>query len=195
MSKVSLKSGALLAPLPVVLVGCGTVEKPNALTVAWTGIVNSDPPMTYVSVRPSRYSHRLIEESGEFTINLPSGNMTRTLDSCGVLTGAKVDKFKKFSLEAVKGTKVEAPIIANCPVSLECKVSQKLSLGSHDMFLATIEAVIVDEELIDEKGKLRLDKAHLVCYSHGDYIALGKKIGSFGYSVRKHRTKKDGKKK
>lgn len=187
MGKTVLKSSTVMGPLPVVLVGCGTVDEPNVMTAAWTGIINSDPPMAYVSVRPSRRSHELIEKTGEFTLNPVSSDMVRILDSCGVLTGAKVDKFKKFSLTPLAGTKVGAPLVEQSPIGLECKVTQKLSLGSHDMYLATIEALVADDGLIDEKGKLRLEKAKLVVYSHGDYMALGRKLGSFGFSVRKHK--------
>lgn len=196
MSKVIWKPGTLLSPLPAVFVGCGDMEKPNLITVAWTGIINSDPAMTYVSIRPSRHSHKLIEESGEFTINLASCAMARKLDQCGVYTGAKVDKFKKFNLTPIKSVNLNAPIIDESPLSLECKVRQKLSLGSHDMFLAEILSVDVEDSLINDKGKLCLEKANLLAYSHGDYLALGRKIGSFGYSVKKrnHHTKNGGKK-
>ena len=187
MGKTIMKSSTVMGPLPVVLVGCGTVEEPNVMTAAWTGIVNSDPPMAYVSVRPSRYSHDLMEKTGEFTLNPVSSAMVRTLDSCGVLTGAKVDKFKKFSLTPIAGTKVGAPLVEQAPLGLECRIARKIPLGSHDMYLATIEALVVDDELIDEKGKLRLEKAKLIAYSHGDYMALGRKLGSFGFSVRNHK--------
>lgn len=185
MSKVVWKPAALLAPVPAVFVSCGTVDKPNVLTVAWTGIVCSDPTMTYISVRPKRYSYNIIKESGEFVINLASRSMCRALDTCGVLTGAKVDKFKKCSLTAQKASVVSAPLIKESPLSLECKVDRIIELGTHDMFLARVEAVDVDEGLIDENGKLCLSRAGLVAYSHGDYLELGKKLGSFGYSVRK----------
>lgn len=188
MSKVAWKGGTLLAPVPAVMVSCGTMEKANVLTVAWTGIVNSTPPKTYISVRPSRYSYEIIKESREFVINLTPSNLVRACDSCGVLTGAKVDKFKKFGLVKEKGQEVEVPLIGQSPLSLECRVTDVIPMGSHDMFLADIVAVDIDETLIDEDGKLHLDRAKLTAYAHGEYFALGKKIGSFGFSVKKKRT-------
>lgn len=177
-----------MAPVPAVMVSCGTMEKPNVLTVAWTGIVNSTPPKTYISVRSSRYSYEIIKESREFVINLTPSDLVRACDSCGVLTGAKVDKFKKFGLVKEKGQEVEAPLIGQSPLSLECRVTDVIPMGSHDMFLADIVAVDIDETLIDEEGKLHLDRAKLTAYAHGEYFALGKKIGSFGFSVKKKRT-------
>lgn len=190
MSKTSWKGTTLLAPIPVVLVSCGTVEKPNAVTVAWTGIVNSHPAMTYISLRKSRHSHEIISKSGEFTINLVSRDLVRKTDSCGVFSGAHCDKFKKFSLTPEKATNIKAPMIKESPVSLECKVERVIELGSHDMFLAKIVSVNVEENLINENGKLQLGKAKLVAFSHGDYLELGKKVGSFGFSVKKKRSNK-----
>ena len=187
MSKISWKPSTLLSPVPVVLVSCGAVEKPNAITVAWTGIVNSHPAMTYVSIRPERHSHKLISESGEFVINLVSRDMVRKTDQCGVFSGAHCDKFKKFNLSAEKAFNLNAPVIKESPVALECKVEKVISLGSHDMFLAKIVSVNIEEDLIRDDGKLDLGKAKLVAYSHGDYLELGKKIGTFGYSVKKKR--------
>lgn len=188
MSKLVWKGGTLLSPVPAVMVSCGNMEKSNILTIAWTGIINSDPPKTYISVRPSRHSYEMIKQSGEFVINLTTAAIARATDSCGVLTGAKVDKFEKFKLTKEKASAVSAPLIAESPVSIECRVTDVLSLGSHDMFLADIVAVDIEESLVDENGKLHLDKAGLMAYSHGEYFALGKKIGSFGYSVKKKRT-------
>ncbi|MEA4832452.1 MAG: flavin reductase family protein [Oscillospiraceae bacterium] len=185
MAKAVWSPATILAPVPVVFVGCGTLEHPNVLTVAWTGIVNSNPAMTYVSIRPQRYSHNIIESTGEFTINLATSSMCRALDSCGVYTGAKADKFRLFGLNPEKGAKVAAPLIKQSPISLECRVTKIIPLGTHDMFLAEIAAVDVDETLIDENGKLCMSKAKLVAYSHGDYLELGRKIGSFGFSVKK----------
>ena len=185
MSKLVWKPAALLAPVPAVFVTCGTMDKPNVFTVAWTGIVCTDPTMTYISVRPQRHSYNIIKESGEFAINLASASMCRGLDTCGVLTGAKVDKFKKCSLIPEKASQISAPIIEASPLSLECKVDRIIPLGTHDMFLSRVVAVDVEESLIDENGKLCLSRADLVAYSHGDYLQLGRKIGSFGYSVRK----------
>ncbi|MBO5274871.1 MAG: flavin reductase family protein [Clostridia bacterium] len=185
MSKIKWKGGTILAPVPPALVSCGSMESPNMLTVAWTGIVNSDPPMTYVSIRPSRYSYDIIKESGEFAINLPSSHIIRSIDFCGVRSGRDVNKFEACHLTPEKATTVSCPMVAESPLSLECRVTQIIPLGSHDMFLAEIVAVNVSETLIDDAGKLHLEKAALAAYSHGEYFALGKKIGSFGYSVKK----------
>lgn len=185
MSKIKWKGGTLLAPVPPALVSCGTMEAPNMLTIAWTGIVNSEPPMTYVSIRPSRYSYNIIKESREFVINLPSSHIIRAIDFCGVRSGREINKFEACRLTCEKASVVAAPMVAESPVSLECRVTQIIPLGSHDMFLAEIIAVHVSETLIDDTGKLHLDKASLAAYSHGEYFALGKKIGSFGYSVKK----------
>ena len=196
MSKIQWKGSTLLAPVPAALVSCGTMENPNALTVAWTGITCSDPPMTYISVRPERYSYEIIKNSGEFVINLTTGAMARATDFCGVRSGREMDKLVAAGLTAEPANAVSAPVIAQSPLSLECKVRQIIPLGSHDMFLAEIVAVDVEEKLLDEAGKLRLEKAGLMAYSHGEYFAMGKKIGSFGYSVRKKRPKNpNGKKK
>ena len=196
MSKQKWKGGALLAPVPPAMVSCGTIEKPNVLTIAWTGIINTQPPKTYISVRPSRHSYNLIKESGEFVINLTTRELVRAADYCGVHSGAHKDKFKVCSLTAEPSNEVGAPSIAESPVSLECKVFDIIELGTHHMFLADIVSVGVDEKYIDEDGKLRLDKCGLAAYAHGDYFELGKKIGSFGFSVKKkHKHKNGGKKK
>lgn len=175
----------MLAPVPPVMVSCGDAERKNILTVAWTGITNTVPPKTYISVRPGRYSYSMIKESGEFVINLTSADMIKALDGCGMLTGAKVDKFKKFGLEKQEASEVGCPLVAQSPLSLECRVTDIIELGSHHMFLADVVAVDVEEDLIDQHGKLRLDKANLAAFAHGEYFALGKKIGDFGFSVRK----------
>lgn len=190
MSKVIWKPAALLSPLPIVLVSSGTIEKPNALAVAWTGIINTNPAMVYVSIRPERHSHKLISESGEFVINLVTNSLVRKTDQCGVYTGAKVDKFKKFSLTPERASKVSAPIIKESPINIECKVENVIPLGSHDMFIAKVVAINVEESLINDDGKLELRNAKLVSYSHGDYLELGKKVGTFGYSVKKKKSYK-----
>lgn len=190
MSKVVWKPGTLLSPVPVVLVSCGSVEKPNAITVAWTGIINTNPAMVYISVRPERHSHKLISESKEFVINLVTRELVRKTDQCGVYTGAKLDKFKKLSLTPESASNVSAPLIKESPVNIECKVEQIIKLGTHDMFIAKIVAINVDDSLIDDKGKLELKRAKLIAYSHGDYLELGKKVGSFGYSVKKKKQNK-----
>ena len=189
MSKVTWKPSTLLGPVPAVLVSCGSVEKPNALTVAWTGIINSDPPMTYVSIRPERHSYKIIKESGEFVINLVPRSLVRAADFCGVRTGAKMDKFKKLKLTAAEGETIKAPIIDESPICLECKVTESKLLGTHEMFLAEITAVRVEEQYIDKDGKLRMDTARLTAYCHGEYFDLGKKLGSFGFSVKKKKKK------
>ena len=185
MAKIKWRGGALLAPAPPALVTCGDMENSNALAVAWTGIINTVPPKTYISVRPGRYSYGLIKQSGEFVINLTSADMIKALDGCGMLTGAKVDKFKKFGLEKQQASEVGCPLVGQSPLSLECRVTDVIELGSHHMFLADVVAVDVEEDLIDPNGKLRLDKANLAAFAHGEYFALGKKIGDFGFSVRK----------
>ena len=189
MSKIKLRGGALLAPVPPVMVSCGDAERKNILTVAWTGITNTVPPKTYISVRPTRHSYNIIKETGEFCINLVPVNLVRAADTCGVLTGRKVDKFEKCRLTAEKCFKISAPAIAESPLTLECKLREIIPQGSHDMFIADIVATSVDESLIDEKGSLHLSRANLSAFAHGEYFELGKTVGSFGYSVRKKKKK------
>lgn len=190
MSKIFWNGGALLAPVPPALVSCGTVENPNVLTIAWTGIINTKPPMTYISVRPSRYSYNIIKESGEFVINLTTSAMCKTADFCGVKSGAKVNKFEKCHLTPSKAVKVNAPMIEECPVSIECIVKEIKPLGTHDMFIAEIVGVDVEEKYVDSKGKLNLQQCGLAAYAHGEYFALGRKLGDFGFSVRKKNNNK-----
>ncbi len=179
----------MLYPLPPALISCGSIEKPNVMTVAWTGIISSDPVTTYVSIRPSRFSHDIIKESGEFVINLPTWNMVTAVDYCGVKSGRDVNKFKEMNLTALPSTEVKAPQIGEAPVSLECKVKSITNYGTHDMFLAEVVAVNVDDKYIDEKGALNLEKAGLVAFAHGKYYTLGRNLGSFGFSVNKARLK------
>ena len=190
MAKLQWKPGTLLAPAPPALVSCGTMEEHNVLTAAWTGIVNSEPPMTYVSIRPQRHSHSIIKEKGEFVINLPTEAIVKATDLCGVKSGRDVDKFALAGLTAEPSNLVAAPGIAECPISLECKVREVTRLGSHDMFLADIVAVDVDPKYVDEKGALHMEKAGLLAYAHGAYFGLGKQLGTFGFSVRKKPLKK-----
>lgn len=185
MGKTVWRGGALLAPVPPALVTCGTPEEPNVLTVAWTGIVCTHPAMTYISVRPQRHSYGIIEKSREFVINLPTSAMAKTVDFCGMKTGAKVNKIERCRLELLPGETVQAPVLASCPVSLECKVTEVKPLGTHTMFLAEITAVQVEDRLLDSKGKLNLQQAGLLAYAHGEYFALGRKCGDFGFSVKK----------
>ena len=190
MAKLKWKGGTLLAPVPPALVTCKDGERENVLTIAWTGIVNSDPPKTYISVRPSRHSYDIIKKSGVFAINLTTKELARAADWCGVFTGAKVDKFERCNLAREAANEIDCPILADCPLVLECRVTDVIPLGSHDMFLADIVAVDVDEALVDESGKLHLARAGLVAYSHGEYFELGKRLGKFGYSVAKTKKKK-----
>ena len=190
MSKITWKAGTLLAPVPPALISCGTVDKPNVMTAAWTGIINSEPSMTYVSIRPSRFSHALIKQSGEFVINLTTLSLVKAADYCGVKSGRDTDKFAAMHLTPIACSKISAPQGVESPLSLECKVKNIMSLGSHDMFVAEIVAVNVDEKFIDEKGHLDLEKAGLVAYSHGHYYTLGRNLGGFGFSVNKKRLKK-----
>lgn len=185
MSKIKWKGGALIAPLPPVMVSCGDMEKSNIMTVAWTGIINTIPPKTYISVRPSRYSYNIIKESGEFVINLTPAKIIKAADYCGIYTGAKVDKFAKCNLNKEEANEVKCPLIAESPLSLECKVTEIVPIGTHDMFLADIVAVDVDESLLDKDGRLDLARAGLAAFAHGEYFELGKKIGKFGFSTNK----------
>ena len=194
MAKKAFDGAVIMAPLPCVMVTSGTQEKPNVMTVAWTGILNTHPAKTYISVRPSRHSHKLITESGEFVINLVPSTLVRALDFCGVRSGKDTDKFKLMNLTAEESVAVSAPTLAESPLSLECRVFDTVSLGTHDMFLADIVKMTVSEEIIDENGKFCLEKAGLLAYMHGGYYTLGKKIGSFGYSVKKKKKVKAGQK-
>lgn len=186
MGRKFFKGGALIAPVPAALVTCGSEDgKRNVLTAAWTGIVNTRPPMAYVSIRPERYSHAIIMETGEFVINLTTSKMAREVDFCGMKSGSKLDKFVKCGFETVKGETVSCPVILASPLSLECKVRSFEELGSHTMFVADITGVTADERYIDSKGKINLQQAGLMAYAHGEYFALGRKLGDFGFSVRK----------
>lgn len=185
MSKVSWKGGALLAPIPPVMVSCGNMEESNILTVAWTGITNTIPPKTYISVRPSRFSYHLIQNSGEFVINLTTSDLIKKADYCGIYTGAKVDKFEKCQLTKEKASVVSCPLISQSPLSIECRVTEIIPIGTHHMFMADIVSVNVDENLLDKNGKLHIERANLAAYAHGEYFELGKKIGYFGFSAAK----------
>ncbi len=185
MAKLTWKGGALVAPVPPVMVSCGDMDRSNIITVAWTGITNTVPPKTYISVRPSRFSYEMIKSSGEFAINLTTSELVRKADYCGIYTGAKVDKFAKCGLHKEEADRISCPLIAESPLSLECRVTDVIELGSHHMFLADILAVRVDESILDDNGKLRLDRAHLAAFAHGEYFELGKKIGYFGCSSDK----------
>lgn len=185
--KESWKPGTVLYPLPAVLVSCGAApEEYNVLTVAWTGTVCTDPPMCYISVRPERHSYEIIRRSGEFVINLTTRSLARATDWCGVRSGRDCDKFSEAGLTPAPGLHVAAPIVAEAPVSIECRVKQVLPLGTHDMFLAEVVGVQVEASLIDPAtGRFCLERADPIVYSHGEYFALGEELGRFGWSVRK----------
>ena len=186
MGKQYWNAGNMLYPIPAVMISCGKKdEKPNIITVAWAGTVCSSPAMVSISIRPERYSHDIIKETGEFVINLTTRKLLRACDYCGVKSGRDVDKFKEMKLTPLKSQKIEAPGIEESPVNIECKVTEIKPLGSHDMFIAEVVGVSIDEEYLDEKGKFHLNDTGLVTYSHGEYFTLGEKVGSFGYSVRK----------
>lgn len=189
MSKQIWKPGNMLYPLPAVMVSVGDKQgNKNIVTVAWTGTVCSNPVMAYVSVRPERYSHHMIEETGEFVINLTTEDLAWATDYCGVRSGKDVDKWKEAHLTPQKADKLQyAPIIKESPVNLECRVTEVKKLGSHDMFLAEVVAVQIDEHYMDANGKFCLNDTGLMAYSHGEYLNLGEKIGTFGYSVKKHK--------
>ena len=186
-SKTVWRGSTQLAPVPPALVGCGDGETfvYNLLTVAWTGIVCSSPPMLSISVRPERHSWELLRETGEFTVNLPTERLARAVDWCGCVSGRDHDKFREMRLTPLPGSAVRAPLVAESPLSLECRTAQTIDLGSHTLFLAEIVAVQADESLFDVKGKFRMEDAGLIAYAHGGYYALGKKLGSFGFSVRR----------
>jgi flavin reductase (DIM6/NTAB) family NADH-FMN oxidoreductase RutF len=184
IGKRSWKPGTLLSPVPAVMVTC-LGEKPNIITIAWAGTICSEPPMLSISVRPDRFSYKLIKDSQEFVVNVPDKKVTRETDLCGVISGRNHDKFHETGLTAGKGATVKTPVIMECPLNIECKVTKEIELGSHNMFLAEVTAIQVSEHLIDEKGRLLSDKAGLVGYAHGHYYLLGKKLGHFGFSVKK----------
>lgn len=190
MAKQTWKAGNMVYPLPAVMVSCGREgERPNIITVAWTGTICTNPPMLYISVRPQRYSYDILCETGEFVVNLTTKKLAKATDYCGVRSGRDVDKFKETGLTAVPALHVKSPMIAESPVNIECRVAEKKELGSHHMFLAEVLAVHVDERYLDEKGRFRLNESGLMAYSHGEYLGLGKEIGTFGYSVKKTKGK------
>ena len=189
MSKTMWKSGTFLYPIPAVMVSCGDFEKSNIITVAWTGILNTNPAMVYISVRPERYSYNIIKESGEFVINLTTTNLAWATDWCGVKSGANVDKFKEMSLTKEKANFIKCPMIKESPVCVECKVKEIKELGSHHMFIAEVLAIHADDKYIDDKGAFDITKCDLISYANGKYFSLGKQVGKFGYSVEKKSTK------
>lgn len=184
MEKINLKPDTLLYPAPAVLVSCGNNSDNNIITLAWTGVVCSEPPMLYISVRPGRYSFEMIKNTGDFVVNLPTENLAYAVDFCGVKSGRDVDKFKHLGLTPEKSSKILSPYIKEAPLSLECKIKNTLTLGSHHMFIADIVGVIANKDLLDEKGKLRLSKANLICCSQNEYWSLNKCLGFFGFSLK-----------
>ena len=185
MSKVQWKGGTFIYPIPAVMVSCGTMEESNIITVAWTGILNTNPAMCYISVRPERYSHDIIKKNNEFAINLTTRQLAYATDWCGVKSGRDVDKFKEMKLTKERANIIKAPLIKESPVSVECKVKEIVPLGSHDMFVAEIVSIDADEKYIDEKGAFNISKCDLIAYANGGYYPLESKIGKFGYSVQK----------
>lgn len=185
MAKVEWKPGTFIYPIPAVMVTSGDMKKSNIMTVAWTGIINTNPAMCYISVRPKRYSYNLIKESKEFVINLTNEKLAYATDWCGVKSGKNVDKFKEMKLTKEKANHVKCPIIKESPVAVECRVKEIVELGSHHMFIAEVLSIDADEKYIDEKGAFDISKCDLIAYANGGYYSLNKKIGKFGYSVKK----------
>lgn len=189
--KKSFRPGTLLSPVPAVMVSCGDGEEKNIITIGWTGIINSDPPITYISVRKSRHSHHIIEKTGEFVINLTTEKLAFAADYCGVKSGRDVDKFREMKLTPESADIVKCPMIAQSPINLECRVIEVKSYPTHDMFIAEIVAMHADDEIVNEKGKIDMSAAGLIAYVHGEYFGLKKApLGRFGYSVMKPKTKK-----
>lgn len=193
MAKQYWKPGNMLYPVPAVMVSCQRGdEKPNIITTAWCGTTSSTPAMLYVSIRPERYSYHIIKETGEFVVNLVNKELVFATDYCGVKSGRDVDKFKEMHLTPLPSKQIKAPGIQESPVNIECRVKQIIPLGTHDMFLAEVAGVTVDDRYMDPTGRFNLNKSGLVAYSHGEYFELGRKLGQFGYSVRKKPRKKRG---
>ena len=187
MGKVSWKSGTFIYPIPAVMVSCGDMEKSNIITVAWTGILNTNPATVYISVRPTRYSYNIIKETKEFAINLTTTKLARATDWCGVKTGAKFDKFKEMNLHKEKANFINCPLIKESPVSIECKVKEIKKMGSHHVFISEVLSIDADEKYIDEKGAFDISKCNLIAYANGKYFSLGKIVGKFGFSVKKNK--------
>ena len=189
MAKVEWKAGTFIYPIPAVMVTSGDMEKSNIMTVAWTGIINTNPAMCYISVRPERYSYELIKENMEFVINLTNENLAFATDWCGVRSGRQVDKFKEMHLTKEKANHVSCPLIKESPVSIECRVKEIRKLGSHHMFIGEVLSIDADDKYIDEKGAFDISKCDLIAYANGGYYSLDKKIGKFGFSVEKKKKK------
>lgn len=185
IQKTKWKAGNMIYPLPAVMVSCGNETEANIVTVAWTGTICTNPPMTYISLRPSRYSYDLIKESGYFVINLTTESIVKETDFCGVKSGRDIDKFKEMNLTCIRDEETHCPMIGESPVSIVCETVEIKELGSHHMFIANVKAVYVDESYMDEKGKFQLNETGLVAYSHGSYLSIGEELGTFGYSISK----------
>ncbi len=185
MSRAIWKPGTFLYPVPAAMITSGDMENSNIMTVAWTGILNTNPAMVYISVRPERYSYNLIKKSGEFVINLTTEELAFATDWCGVRSGAQYDKFKEMKLTKEKANFVKCPLIKESPVSVECKVKEIRELGSHHMFIAEVLSIDADDKYIDKNGAFDISKCDLIAYANGGYYSLDKKIGKFGYSVQK----------
>ena len=183
--KKSLKPTAALAPNPVALVSAGSLEKSNITTIAWTGIINSDPMLVYVSIRKTRLAHEMITEIGNFVINLPTDKQVIEADLCGTKSGRDIDKYKECNFTKSISSMITSPGIKECPINIECKVKEVRNLGSHDLFMAEVLSIDADEKYIDEKGAFDISKCNLVAYANGRYFEMGKQIGTFGYSVKK----------
>ena len=182
-----LSPGTLLAPVPPALVSVGDFENANLITIGWTGILASQPPKTYISVRPSRYSYEILKEHSEFVINLPSVSMAKQVDYAGIYTGKKVDKWKKCGLTKQKSERVDTPTVAECPIALECRITDIIPMGSHDVFMADIVGVSCHESILDEDGRMCFERADLLAYAHGQYYSLGDVVGRFGFSTDKEK--------
>ena len=189
MAKTEWKAGTFIYPIPAVMVTSGTMEKANIMTVAWTGILNTNPAMCYISVRPERYSYPLIKQTGEFVINLTTESLAFATDWCGVRSGKDFDKFKEMNLTKEKANHVKCPLIKESPVSIECRVKEIKELGSHHMFIAEVLSIDAEDKYIDKNGAFDISKCDLIAYSNGGYYSLNKKIGKFGFSVEKKKNK------
>ncbi len=185
MSKKVWKPGNFIYPIPAVLVTCGDMKNSNIITIAWTGVLNTNPAIVYISVRPERFSYEIIKRNQEFAINLTNENLAYCTDWCGVRSGAKYDKFKEMKLTKEKANFIKAPLIKESPVSIECKVIDEKNYGSHTTFIAKVLSINADEKYINEKGSFDISKCNLIAYANGGYYKLGKKIGKFGFSVEK----------
>lgn len=185
MSKLKWKAGTMVYPLPAVMVSCGNFENANIITVAWTGTICTNPAMTYISIRPERYSYDIIKNTGEFVINLTTKKLARSTDFAGVRSGRDINKFEALKLTKEKANEVNVPLIKESPINIECKVTEIKELGSHHMFIAKVLCVDVDEKYLDKTGRFNMEKCGLIAYSHGQYFELGENLGRFGFSVKK----------